>query len=531
MFIFFRHIVLHVRLYLSLVLIAIHGLPEAQGVWPMPQNITQTSETYRLDPRGFTFKYANDSAAKPGCSVLDEAFRRYFSLIFPGYSGGDAKGDPFALEVNVQSGDCDGYPDEDTTENYRLLVNMSRGLLKAETVWGALRGLETFSQLVEQDDYDTYYINQTEIEDFPRFPFRGILLDTSRHFLPVSAILETLDAMSYNKFNVFHWHIVDDPSFPYQSYSFPDLSAKGAFHPYTHVYTQSDVRKVILYARLRGIRVMPEFDSPGHALSWGPGQPGLLTPCYKGDVPSGTFGPINPTLNTTYEFMSRLLKEVSVVFPDSYIHLGGDEVSFYCWKSNPQIQKFMQKMRMGSDFAKLEAFYIENIVKMATALNKTSVLWQDVFDHREKIPGNTVLLVWRGDPAKYYREMYLMTRAGHRVLLTAPWYLNHISYGQDWRDAYSVKPLNFNGSEEQKKLVIGGEVCMWGEYVDATNLMARLWPRASAAGERLWSDEDQTSSLTEAYDRLADFRCRLVRRRIRAEPLFIGYCKHEYKGL
>ncbi|KAJ8252265.1 hypothetical protein COCON_G00215770 [Conger conger] len=442
-----------------------------------------------------------------------------------------AKGEPFALVVSVQSGDCDSYPDENSKEDYNLLVDAGQALLKADTVWGALRGLESFSQLVEQDDYDAYYVNKTEIVDSPRFPFRGILLDTSRHFLPVPAILETLDAMAYNKFNVFHWHIVDDPSFPYQSYSFPDLSDKGAYHPFTHVYTQMDVQKVISYARLLGIRVMPEFDSPGHTQSWGRGQPGLLTPCYKGEVPSGTFGPVNPTVSSTYVFMDRLLKEVNAVFPDSYIHLGGDEVSFTCWKSNPQVREFMKKMGFGSDFTKLEAFYIENIANMTTALNKTSVLWQDVFDYHEKIPKSTVLLVWKGLPPKYYSEMSRMTKAGFRVLLTAPWYLNHISYGQDWRAAYTVKPLNFSGTEEQKKLIIGGEVCMWGEYVDATNLMARLWPRSSAAAERLWSDEDQTSSLTTAYDRLTEFRCRLVRRGIRAEPLYVGYCKHEYKGL
>ncbi|KAJ8344479.1 hypothetical protein SKAU_G00318080 [Synaphobranchus kaupii] len=520
-----------VPVYLSFVLIVLYGMPEAQGVWPMPQKMSQSSESYLLNPQGFTFQYANDSVAQPGCSVLDEAFRRYFTLIFPGYNGGNARGDLFAVVVNVQSGECDGYPDENSTENYYLLVSAGLGFLKAETVWGALRGLETFSQLVEQDDYDTYYVKETEIVDFPRFPFRGILLDTSRHFLPLPAIMETLDAMAYNKFNVFHWHIVDDPSFPYESYSFPDLSDKGAFHRFTHVYTQSDVQKVISYARLLGIRVMPEFDSPGHTLSWGKGQPDLLTPCYRGKVPSGSFGPVNPILNSSYEFMVRLLKEVSTVFPDSYIHLGGDEVSFTCWKSNPQVRSFMEKMGFGGDFTKLEAFYIENLVNITAALNKTSVLWQDAFDHHENIPNNTVLLVWRGTPPKYHWEMSQMTKAGYRVLLTAPWYLNHISYGQDWRDAYNVRPLNFTGTDEQKKLVIGGEVCMWGEYVDATNLMARLWPRGSAAAERLWSDEEQTSNLSKAYTRLSNFRCRMVRRGIRAEPVYVGYCKHEYKGL
>lgn len=142
-----------------------------------------------------------------------------------------------------------------------------------------------------------------------------------------------------------------------------------------------------------------------------------------------------------------------------------------------------------------------------------------------------MLHIWKGVPASYKAELSRITKAGKRVLLAAPWYINHISYGQDWRNYYTVQPQNFSGTEEQKKLVIGGEVCMWGEYVDATNLTPRLWPRASAAAERLWSDEKQTSSVEKASPRLQDFRCKLLRRGIQAEPLYVGHCKHEYQGV
>ncbi|XP_074488932.1 beta-hexosaminidase subunit alpha [Sebastes fasciatus] len=519
---------------LLLLLVLQFGLHTVEGVWPLPQTFSSSTERYPLSPQAFYFGYGRQSAAQQGCSVLDTAFKRYFTLIFPDYGNGVLRFNevkPFTVEISVDHGDCEGYPNEDSSERYNLSVSAGQASLNAETVWGAVRGLETFSQLVYQDDFGSYFVNKTEIDDFPRFQFRGILLDTSRHYLPLQAILKTLDAMAYSKFNVFHWHIVDDPSFPYQSRTFPDLSSKGAFHPMTHIYTQSDVRRVISHARLWGIRVLPEFDSPGHTQSWGKGQPDLLTPCYRGSTPSGTFGPVNPVLPSTYQFMARLFKEVSSVFPDSYIHLGGDEVDFTCWKSNPDVHAFMQKMGFGTDFTKLEAFYIENIVNITSALNKTSIVWQDVFDYHERIPKDTVLHIWKGTPASYKAELSKMTKAGMRVLLAAPWYINHISYGQDWRNYYTVQPRNFSGTEEQKKLVIGGEVAMWGEYVDATNLTPRLWPRASAAAERLWSDEKQTSSVDKAFPRLQDFRCKLVRRGIRAEPLSVGHCKHEYQGV
>ncbi|KAG5848577.1 hypothetical protein ANANG_G00099930 [Anguilla anguilla] len=507
----------------------------ARCVWPLPQKISQFAERYPLNPKSFAFLYANNSDVQLGCSVLDTAFKRYFSLTFPGYSGEKERiqdrlaenpsfgGYTYALVVSVQEGDCDGYPNAESEEKYNLSVSAGGGLLVAKTVWGALRGLESFSQLVYQDENNSFFVNKTEIEDFPRFLYRGILLDTSRHFLPVQTILKTLDAMSYSKLNVFHWHIVDDPSFPYQSRSFPTSATS------THVYTQTDVRRVISHARLHGIRVLPEFDTPGHTQSWGKGQPNLLTPCYHGGKPSGTLGPVNPAAGSSYQFMTRLLKEISSVFPDSYVHLGGDEVDFSCWKSNPDVRMFMSKMGFGSDFTKLQAFYMESLINITGSLKKTSIVWQEVFDYHEKPKLLSVVEVWRG--GCYLCKMRKVTRAGLRAILASPWYLDQPGPTHDWSPYYNVRPLAFTGSEQQKQLVIGGEVCMWGEYVDATNLAPMLWPRASAAAERLWSDEEQTCSVSDAFPRLAEFRCRLLRRGVQAGPLSVGHCRQEYQDV
>ncbi|XP_063170641.1 beta-hexosaminidase subunit alpha [Candoia aspera] len=450
------------------------------AVWPQPQELVVAPQgRCRLSSQRFRFAYANASAVAPGCEVLDQAFRRYWPLLFPPWHKDPAECNledlcPNLLVSITQAG-CDGYPSLESLENYKLSISKELMLLTATNIWGALRGLETFSQLAWRDDDGTFYVNKTEVVDFPRFPHRGLLLDTSRHYLPLRAILETLDAMAYNKLNVFHWHIVDDPSFPFESMVFPDLSWKGSYNSATHVYTASDVKTVIEYARLRGIRVIAEFDTPGHTLSWGAGAPGLLTPCYTLSKPSGIYGPVNPILNSTYQFMTAFFAEVSAVFPDSYIHLGGDEVDFTCWKSNPDIQAFMQKMQFGQDYAKLESFYIQRLLAIVSSYHKGYVVWQEVFDNGVKVNPNTIIHVWKGSPISFQEEMSRVTEAGFRTLLSSPWYLNCISYGQDWLPAYRVEPLDFKGSAEQKKLVIGGEACMWGEYVDATNLTPRLW--------------------------------------------------------
>ncbi|KAK9975098.1 hypothetical protein ABG768_023157 [Culter alburnus] len=506
------------------------------SLWPLPQKFQSSAVAFKLSPASFQIVHAKESSAGPSCSLLENAFRRYFEYMF-----GDLKkheksrkkvfdSDLVELKVWITSTDpeCDGFPSLQTDESYQLSVDEPSAVLKAANVWGALRGLETFSQLVYEDYYGVNNINKTDISDFPRFAHRGILLDSSRHFLPLKVILANLEAMAMNKFNVFHWHIVDDQSFPYMSRTFPELSQKGAYHPFTHVYTPSDVKMVIEFARMRGIRVIPEFDTPGHTQSWGYGIKDLLTPCFSGSTPSGTFGPVNPILNSSYEFMAQFFKEISMVFPDAYIHLGGDEVDFNCWKSNPDVQKFMKQQGFGTDYSKLESFYIQRLLDIVAATKKGYMVWQEVFDNGVKLKDDTVVEVWMGN--KMEEELQNVTGAGFTTILSAPWYLDYISYGQDWQRYYKVEPLNFPGTDAQKKLVIGGEACLWGEYVDATNLTPRLWPRASAVAERLWSDKSVTD-IRNAYNRLVQHRCRMVKRGIPAEPLFVGHCRHEYKGL
>ncbi|CAL9682250.1 unnamed protein product [Knipowitschia caucasica] len=509
------------------------------SLWPLPQKVNFSNVAFKLSSLGFRIVDAKGSSAGPSCALLQSAYRRYFDYVFDGpkkqWSGKGRHTDVSELgelQVWITSPDseCDSFPTVTSDESYTLTVNQPFALLKAPTVWGALHGLETFSQLVYRDEFGSRNVNATTISDFPRFAHRGILLDTSRHFLPIKTILTTLETMAMNKFNVFHWHIVDDPSFPYLSKTFPQLSQKGAYHPYTHVYTPADVKMIIAFARLRGIRVIPEFDTPGHTLSWGGGQPDLLTPCYSGASPSGSFGPVNPILNTTYDFMTQFFKEIDSVFPDAYVHLGGDEVDFTCWKSNPDIQAFMKQQGFGEDYRKLESYYIQKLLDIVAQTNKGYMIWQEVFDNGVKLKPDTIIHVWKGNQQQYQNEMAQITSAGFHTLLSTPWYLNRISYGQDWQQHYKADPQDFKGTDKQKELVVGGEACLWGEFVDATNLTPRLWPRASAVAERLWSAKE-VKDLNDAYSRLSSHRCRMVERGIPAEPLFTSHCPHEYKGI
>jgi len=279
------------------------------------------------------------------------------------------------------------------------------------------------------------------------------------------------------------------------------------------------VADVVEYARQRGIRVIPEFDTPGHVRSWGAGMPGLLTTCYNETtgLPDGTYGPLDPSKASTYDFVKQLLTEVTNRFPDKYVHLGGDEVSFgfACWLSNPDVQQWMEALNLTTP-EEVENEYIQKLLVLVENLpaKPEYVVWQEVIDNNITVRPSTIVQVWKGG---WEEEMTKVTALGQRAILSSCWYLNYISYGVDWPQYYECEPESFNGTEAQKALVMGGEAAMWSEYVDDTNVVSRTWPRASVVAERLWSARDVTSD-DETAPRLEENRCRLLQRGYPVEP-------------
>ncbi len=356
------------------------------------------------------------------------------------------------------------------------------------------------------------------VYDEPRFPYRGFLLDTARHFYPVSVILQHIDAMAYAKLNVLHWHIVDDTSFPYESITFPEMSATGAFSP-RHVYKQADIAKVIAYARDRGIRVIPEFDVPGHVTKgYNALVPSILTKCY--DLPYKT-GPLNPTINATYEFLDKFYDELKYVWPDGVFHIGGDEVIKRCWKSNPEIVAWMEQHPEIDGYDGLQNYFIERLLAMLKAKGLSYMAWQEVFDSGADLLPDTVVEVWI--PKGWQETMARVVNSKRRAVLSAPYYLNYIKYGLDWPEFYRTDPADFPGGDgaEAKGYLTGVEVCMWSEYVDATNFIARSWARTAAIAERGWSPKE-VKDVDDAQRRLHEWRCKMLRRGINAEPITNG---------
>ncbi|KAL1923784.1 uncharacterized protein VTP21DRAFT_8764 [Calcarisporiella thermophila] len=541
---------------LSLALIL---LPAAvQALWPLPRVWSQGQTTVELSG-DFHFILTED--ADP---LLQKATQRYHNLILqekfvnpvpdswqqPGKTPSSETAAPASsdkhttesitsVRVIVNTTQAGKYA-IDSDESYQIDVPAtgSEATIRAKTVWGAIRSLETFSQLVTYNKTsDSRVIRNApwKIEDAPAYSHRGIMLDTSRNFFPVKDILRVLDGMAYSKLNVFHWHIVDSHSFPFGSERYPELWQKGAYGE-DMVYTREDVRTILEHANERAIRVIPEIDMPGHTYSVGLSHPDLVT-CmdmlpnwdkYAAEPPSGQ---LNPLHNGTLDLIGGLVQEVSEWFPDNVVHLGGDEIQPNCWKENPTVMQYMNSSGI-ADFNGVLQHFFEKVTGVARAAGKTPMTWEEtVVSHNLQL-GDIVVQVWN-DPG-YIKNI---TSRGLRVVASPhDYYYLDCGLGdflgnqtdsvswcdpyKTWQKVYSFDP-RANLTEAEAKLVLGGEVAMWTELVDPSNLEVRLWPRSAAAGEVLWSNrQDQVTALY----RLHEHRFRMLSRGIQSTPLQPLWC-------
>ena len=377
-------------------------------------------------------------------------------------------------------------------ESYRLEVTASGVHLAAPNPLGVMHGFQTFLQLV-QVGQEGIVAPAVTIDDRPRFPWRGLMIDASRHFMPVEVIRRNLDGMEAVKLNVLHWHLSDDQGFRVESKKLPkfqQMSSEGMF------YTQDEIKEVIEYARDRGIRVVPEFDMPGHSASWFVAYPELSSGPgpYQVEHKWGVFDPaMDPTRDYTYRFLDDLIGEMTRLFPDQYFHIGGDEVNGKAWSKNPKIQKFKAKRGFKNNHD-LQAYFNERLQQIVKRHGKIMEGWDEVL--HPDLPKEIVVQSWRGQ-----KSLAEAARQGYRGLLSSGYYLDLM---QPASQHYAVEPLAGAaaglGPEEQQK-ILGGEACMWAEFVTPVNVDGRIWPRAAAVAERLWSAQE-VRDLNSMYSRL-----------------------------
>jgi hexosaminidase len=388
------------------------------------------------------------------------------------------------------------FPTLGEDESYRLDVSATGGRLEAHTVTGTLRGLETFAQLIGPGK-DGFEVPAVRIEDRPRFPWRGLMLDVTRHWMPVAVVERNLDAMAAVKLNVFHWHLSDDQGFRVESKRYPKLQQNGSDG---HFYTQAEVREVVAYARDRGIRVIPEFDIPGHTTAWFAGYPELASVPgpYSIERHWGIFEPVmDPTREETYLFLDRLVGEMAALFPDPYFHIGGDEVVETHWKNSAAIQAFAREHQFASSHD-LQAYFNRRVEKLVKKHGKIMIGWDEVL--APDLASDTVIQSWRGQVA-----LAEAVAKGYRSVLSFGYYLDHLDAA---RLPYSNDPMGDGARKltaEQASRVLGGEACMWSEYVTPETVDSRIWPTLAAIAERFWSvrEVNDVESMYARLDRIS----------------------------
>ncbi|MGB9244864.1 MAG: family 20 glycosylhydrolase [Candidatus Acidiferrales bacterium] len=383
--------------------------------------------------------------------------------------------------------------DVDEDEGYTLDVSASGAKLTAPNPLGIMHGLQTFLQLVDVTP-SGFLASAVHIEDSPRFPWRGLTIDVSRHFISVNALKRNIDGMTAVKMNVLHLHLSDDQGFRIASKQFPKLVEMGSDGQY---YTKAEIRDLIAYARDRGIRIVPEFDMPGHSTSWFVGYPELASAPgpYQIERRWGIFDPaMDPSRKQTYTFLDKFIGEMADLFPDHYFHIGGDEVNGKQWDANPKIREFMGVHNLKNN-QELQQYFTLRVQKIVSRHHKIMVGWDEIL--APGMPKDSVIQSWRGQDS-----LAAAAKQGYSGILSSGYYLDAMAPAKKY---YSVDPMSNADATltvDQQKRILGGEACMWAEFVTDDNIDSRIWPRAAAISERLWS-ASQVQNVDSMYIRLS----------------------------
>jgi hexosaminidase len=482
------------KFYLFCISIFLAGPSFAQDrtfdLMPVPQAIKSTENHFRIEKI-----FSIGVIGNPGDRVYKEATRALRRL--------DNRMGFFFKQGNISR--KDNNPDAsliieverpaelklNEDESYQLYSGTNQIKIVANTDLGAIRGLETLQQLLSVDDTG-YYFPGVAISDAPRFPWRGLLLDITLHWMPMDVVKRTLDGMAAVKMNVLHLHLTEDQMFGIESKVFPRLHEVGAEGNY---YTQEDIKEIIAYADQRGIRIVPEFDVPGHCTSWLKAYPELASVKrdYELQRYFGVFDPaLDVTKDYTYEFLDKLFTEMSQLFPDEYFHIGGDENTGKDWDRNPSIKAYMQKKGMKT-YRELETEFIQRLLPILQKNGKKMMGWDEIL--RPGVPHDIMIQSWRGT-----ESLVDAAQQGYTGLLSTGYYIDLIQPA-DFHYLVDPIPANTVLTAEQQKFIVGGEATMWTEHVTPETVDSRIWPRTAAIAERLWSPSNVTN-IDDMYRRL-----------------------------
>ncbi|KAJ3661457.1 hypothetical protein Zmor_005852 [Zophobas morio] len=516
----------------------------AGGLWPQPTVGTVLSDgLFQFSLSSLKFEFASeDNDVTTYLKEIADLFNKTLSSISASNCSNTDNTVTISIVVLTNNMDLNWKTDEGY--NLEILTAGKENSVKisANTIFGARHALETVSQLIElfsnnNGEVCHVIVDEAKISDAPNYNHRGLLLDTARNFLSISSIKKHVDGMAHSKLNVLHWHITDSQSFPLELPTLPNMTKYGAYSD-SKIYHPTDIAELISYAKLRGVRIIIEIDAPSHAgngWQWGPDAGlGDLSVCIN-QQPWRSFciqppcGQLNPVNSNLYKVLKDLYSDVINMLPKGEVfHMGGDEVYIPCWNSTPEIIAYLgDKPRTTETFLDLWSDYqaqaLEAFDSAVGNTNTPIILWTSHLTEVsviEKYLSKTRYVIQTWVPAADTLPQNLLD-LGYQIIASTKdtWYLDHGFWGNtvyhNWRVVYNNKIPTASGT-------LGGEVCMWGELVDDSSVESRVWPRAAAAAERLWSNPKTNAD--QAERRFYRHRERLVSRGINAEALTPRWC-------
>ena len=492
---------------------------EQLNLMPWPQNIKLTAGTFALSKN---FKVNITGNPNPRIFIGATNFIRRLDgrtglFLEQSFLTKVNESPEAELQINcVRNGKIEINEDE----SYQLTITSNKITINSTSDLGALHGLETLLQLL-QNDSKVYYFPVVEITDSPRFTWRGLMIDAARHFQPVDVIKRNLDAMASMKMNVFHWHLADDQGWRIQLKNHPkltELASDGNF------YTQEEIKNIVKYADERGILVIPEIDVPGHASALLTAYPEIGSKVGEGKITyevqrnSGIFNAtLDPTNPKTYEILSSIFDEVCPLFPGSYFHIGGDENNGKEWNANPAIQLFKKDNNLVNNHD-LQTYFNMKLIPMLKKHNKKLMGWEEIMT--ENMSKDAIIHAWRGtnEGQEAGGALIKAAKSGYNTVLSNGYYID-LMLGLESHYLNDPLPKKIILTPEQKARVLGGEAAMWSELVTPLNIDSRIWPRTAAIAERLWSDESVTD--------MSSLRKRLKTISFRLEELGITHIRNK----
>lgn len=460
-----------------------HSLSEKYNLMPWPEKVQENNSQFKIN-EGLTITILGNDSEKRVDKAATKFLRRlsgrtgvFIDTGFP------VESKNASIQINFETVSNLTISQD---ESYTLEIKNDMILIQAKTDVGALRGLETLLQLTTHNASE-YYFPGVSIQDTPRFVWRGLMIDVARHFQPIAVIKRNLDAMASVKLNVFHWHLTDDQGFRVESKVYPKLQELASDGLY---YTQAQIKDVVQYASNLGIRVIPEFDVPGHASAFLTAYPELGSKDnYKNSIEryAGVFDPtLNPTKEETYVFLKNLFTEIAPLFPDEYFHIGGDENEGKHWTENKEIQKFKKKHNLETNHD-LQTYFNIRLEKILKKLDKKLMGWDEIMT--PTMPTTAVIHSWRGtNEGLESSTLIAAAKKGYNTVLSNGYYIDRML---SVKHHYMVDPIGDAVlTKEERKRILGAEATMWSELVTPLTIDSRIWPRTAAIAERYWSAKE-----------------------------------------